>query len=205
LVAGNTVMVGSVDLVMASESSIIRVSKLDAACRQLRTAITLWFTDGDPVSVHALTFAAYEVVHTVSKKRHRYRRDLLFDSALIKEEYRADFNKRVKQHAYFFKHADRDPEGVIDFNPKINEWLILFAITGRVLCGETQSREESAFLWWIQLHSPELLTKEGHEMVARHLSAETIQSIRRMSKTDFFEGFRDAEYLVRKYNVPARG
>ncbi len=84
---------------MANETSVITISKLDAASRQLQTAISLWFTSDDPVSVHALAFAAYEVLHTISKKRNSYRRDLLFDSDLIKDEYRADFNKAVKKHA----------------------------------------------------------------------------------------------------------
>lgn len=191
---------------MANETSVITISKLDAASRQLQTAISLWFTSDDPVSVHALAFAAYEVLHTISKKRNSYRRDLLFNSDLIKDEYRADFNKAVKKHAYFFKHADRDPEGVIDFNPKINEWLIIFGITARLLCGEIRSPEVSAFLWWISIQRPELLTESGHKMVRDHLPIDTLKSLRRRSKTDFFEGFRDAKYLARKYNVaPPRG
>jgi hypothetical protein len=104
----------------------VTISKVDAAHRQLRTAITLWFTESDPVSTHALVFAAYEVLHTVSKKRTPSRRDLLFDSDRIKDEYRSDFNKLIKKHAYFFKHADREPEGIIEFNPNVNEMFIFF-------------------------------------------------------------------------------
>lgn len=163
----------------------------------------LWFLDGDPVSVHALVFAAYEVLHTISKKRNPYRRDLLFDSDLIRDEYRSDFNKAIKKHAYFFKHADRDPEGVIDFTVETNEWYMLFAVTARQLCGEGQSQEESTFLWWIQIHRPELLTEFGRKVVADYVPVNTLESIRRMSKRDFFEGFRDAEYLVKKYNALA--
>ena len=35
----------------------LHVTKLDAARRQLETAITLWFHDGDPVSIHTLAAA----------------------------------------------------------------------------------------------------------------------------------------------------
>jgi len=48
----------------------IMISKLDAARRQLATAITLWFEDRDPVSIHTLVFAAYEIIHAVSKQRN---------------------------------------------------------------------------------------------------------------------------------------
>jgi hypothetical protein len=109
----------------------IRVSKLDAACRQLRTAITLWFSGGDPVAVHALAFAAYEVLHALSKKRDPNRPALLFDCDHVKDEYRGEFNKLVKRHAHFFKHANRDGDSVIEFDPAINGWFILYAITAR--------------------------------------------------------------------------
>ena len=63
----------------------ITVTKLDAARRQLRTAIRLWFNDGDLVAIHTLAFAAYEIIHVVSKKRNR-----------IKNEYRSAWNKKIK-------------------------------------------------------------------------------------------------------------
>jgi|SRR5271166_6982401 len=93
---------------MTNTALVIKVGKLDAAQRQLQTAISLWFTGGDPVSIHSLAFAAYEVIHTISKRLNPYRRDLLFDSLLIKDEYRSEFNITLKKHASFFKHANRD-------------------------------------------------------------------------------------------------
>ena len=37
-----------------TDNAKITVTKLDAARRQLRTAIRLWFEEGDPVSIHTL-------------------------------------------------------------------------------------------------------------------------------------------------------
>ena len=93
---------------MDTEAKTITISKLDAARRQLRTAMTLWFGEGDPVSIHTLANAAYEVIHVISKKRNKYRHDLLFDSDLIKDEYRGEFNKLIKKPGNFFKHAKDD-------------------------------------------------------------------------------------------------
>ena len=103
--------------------------------------ITLWFKDEDPVSVHTLVFAAYEVFHSVSKKRNPNRRDLLFDTLWIKDEYRKDWYKIIKKPDYFFKHADRDPEGVLDFHPDMNEWFILYAVAAREFCAEQPTEE----------------------------------------------------------------
>src|SRR5580704_11433462 len=95
----------------------LRISKLDAARRQLRTAITLWFNNDDPVSAHTLACAAYEIVHAVSKARDPNRPDLLIDSAKVRPDKRREVNALLRDGANFFKHADRDPNGMIEFDP----------------------------------------------------------------------------------------
>jgi hypothetical protein len=146
-----------------TDSAPLQISKLDAARRQLRTAITLWFNDGDPVAIHALAFASYEILHAVSKKRDPSRMKLLFDSDFVKEEFRSELNIAFKQSAYFFKHADRDPEAIIEFNPAMSECFIIFAISALQLCGESNGDEENAFLLWIHIHKPRLLTGAGEK------------------------------------------
>jgi hypothetical protein len=173
-------------------SPTIRVSKLDAAQRQLRTAIALWFEDGDPVSVHALAFAAYEVFHSVSKHRDPSRRDLLFDSAYVKDGYRKEYLALVKKEAHFFKHADRDPEAILDFCPDVADYFILYAILAHQLCGESQSEEESIFMWWIMFHRTEMLSEEGRKGLANRLPIEHVERIKHLSKSKFFEACRKA-------------
>src|SRR5258708_19794779 len=137
--------------------STITLSKLEAASRQLRTAITLWFDEGDPVSVHALAFAAYEIFHTVSEHRDPYRRDLLFDTDWIKDECRRDWNRHIRREANFFKHGDRDPECSIDFNPDLTEWFILFPTYPPALCCGPQSQEDTLFTSCSQITPPHVL------------------------------------------------
>jgi hypothetical protein len=188
--------------VMSNDGSIIKIGKLEAAHRQLRTAITLWFTDADSVSTHSLAYAACEIV---SKKRNPLRPDLLFDSAWIKEEFRKQFNIRLKKHANFFKHGDRDHEATIEFDSELTEPFLLFSACGRALCGEPQSSEESAFLWWIQIHRPSILTEEGQEPVANAVPGNRLEYIRSLSKRDFFEGWNDSKALLARLGVPVIG
>lgn len=64
-----------------TEEEKLTITKLDAARRQLHTAIVLWFNDGDPISTHTLASAAYEVVHVLlTLAGHQ---SLLFDSDLV--------------------------------------------------------------------------------------------------------------------------
>jgi hypothetical protein len=171
------------------QQSTIKISKLDAARRQLETAITLWFQAGDPVSIHTLAFAAYEVIHAISKKRDPTRRDLLFDSLMIKDEHRGDFNKFMKANAWFFKHADRDGDSVIEFFPTLSEVFIMFAIFGVELCGERKNIAERAFFWWLTLAKPEWLTNNGVQMLSDNLKPEAIAHLRSIKKNEFFQAF----------------
>ncbi|MGY2811933.1 hypothetical protein [Bradyrhizobium sp. USDA 4506] len=120
----------------------IRIIKLDEARRQLRTAITLWFNGGDPVAIHTLAFGAYEILHHLSEKRDPSRRDLIFGTLTVRDQFRRDWNQRVRKEANFFKHADRDGDSVIEFNPAFTEHFILFAIVARRLCGEPEAMKK---------------------------------------------------------------
>ena len=52
-----------------TEAEGIRVSKLDAARRQLDCAIELWFADKDAVSTHGLAAAAHQIIHDTNRKK----------------------------------------------------------------------------------------------------------------------------------------
>lgn len=83
----------------------ITITKLEAARRQLRVAISLWFQNGDEVAIHTLACAAYQIIHDIN--RHRGGEELFFDSLVIREEYRDQAIKRFKKEMNFFKHADK--------------------------------------------------------------------------------------------------
>jgi hypothetical protein len=113
-----------------TEKPTIKITKLDAARRQLRTAINLWFEEGDPVSIHALVYSAHEIIHRLY--RNQGGTELMFDSSFIKDEHRGEFGKLIKEDANFFKHAERDaaPDETRDFNPLANILFLSMAVTG---------------------------------------------------------------------------
>jgi hypothetical protein len=98
---------------LTTDDTKITVTKLDATRRQLKAAIRLWFEDGDPVVIHTLIAAAYEILDTLAQRQGVA--DLLFAPDIVKDEYRTQWVRSVKSPANFFKHADRDPEGVLEF------------------------------------------------------------------------------------------
>jgi hypothetical protein len=178
------------------DKTSITVTKLEAAQRQLRTAIRLWFADADPVSVHTLGYAAYEIIHAVSKRLNPNRRDLLFDSLSIKEEYRGEIAMLLKKHANFFKHANKAGEDVIEFHPVTSHLFLLFSIIGLEVCGQTKSTEEWAFVSWMQVHHPEFLTEKGREVVANAIPIDRLAELRLTSKSEFLECIYAARRLL---------
>jgi hypothetical protein len=166
----------------------LKLTKLEAARRQLATAIELWFHDKDQVSIHALSFAAYEIIHAVSAKQGRTQ-DLLFDSSLVKNRNKNEYNNFVKKFANFFKHAKHDPHGTIEFQPDISELFITFAILGLNTVGISANKYELAFTWWLCLNHPEVLTQHGHDILAKGLPVDTVNEIRSMSKSEFLDVF----------------
>jgi hypothetical protein len=175
-----------------SDKTKITVTKLDAAKRQLRTAIRLWFEDGDPVSIHTLAFAAYEIAHVVSKKRNPTRRDLIFDSLTIKEEHRGDWNKTIKRQADFFKHANRDPEGSIKFPPLISLFFMMGAGAGLRLAGERETVEELALGLWIFIHKPHWMTVSARKLFENRISVDHLAEMKAVPKPLFLKALNVA-------------
>jgi hypothetical protein len=173
----------------------ITVSKLDAARRQLRTAIRLWFYDADPVSAHTLAYAAHEILRVMLKKRSP-KSEHLFDLMPIKKEYRPMILEGLKKHANFFKHASRDPNETIEFNPGLSEIFILISVVALGGCGEAPGDEESAFMMWTQLHSPELLNPEGQKLLHDRVPIEALKDMRRVQKSEFLENWLQARALL---------
>lgn len=180
----------------SAEKQKLIIGKLDAARRQLNTAIREWFCGGDPVVIHTLACAAYEIIHALSLQRNPNRRDLLFDNDNIKSEYQKDWRDILRKPANFFKHADRDGDSVIEFSPQQSHGFILFSILGVQLCGERINTIESAWLMWLQIKNPKYLTEKGRKYFADNIPIESLEHARSLSREDFFEFFCTASQII---------
>jgi len=162
------------------------ITKVDAARRQLATAIELWFNDKDAVSIHSLAYAAYDVIHILSEK-HGRKQTLILDSPLVKDEHRKEFREAIRRAGNFFKHAGRDPEEALHFNPESNEFFIYFSILGIELMGININNLERAFTVWLCLQRPEMMTQNGRIMFSERFRVDTLNEIREMPKCEFFK------------------
>ena len=105
--------------------SVKKISKLDAAKSQLETAIYLFFHNGDPVSIHTLTAAAYNILRDICKSRS-YPYVVVKGSSLryVKPGKEKIYLNAINQAENFFKHEEKDPDDILNFNPSQTDILI---------------------------------------------------------------------------------
>ncbi len=100
------------------------ITKFKAAESQLITAIDLFF-DGDPISAHTLTRSSHEIFDSLCKHRG-LERSVIQEGVtnMVKPEFQKIVIRKINESKNFFKHADRDPNESISFNPTLSEYLI---------------------------------------------------------------------------------
>ena len=163
----------------------IRISKIDAARRQLDSSIRLWFADDDPVTIHALAWAAYQIVQDINEKKGDTSISLIeLMRKIIKAEHIEESMGRFKEAMTFFKHANRDPHAILEFNPQQNDAIILFAIRGLQLLGEHITDVMRAYYFWNNLHSPSYFLKQED---GKGVPPNMVAQLRNIPKSDFLK------------------
>ncbi len=132
----------------------VTVMKLDCAKRQLEMAIVLFFEYRDPVAIHTLACAAYQLVFDINK-HHRGKRMFLKDRYLDGKPPAtiSDINRPQN----FFKHADRgDHDDALEFNPaNTGAYIVDACRTYTELTGDSPLTF-SCFRTWLTCSDPSL-------------------------------------------------
>ena len=139
----------------------IVVDKLDAACRQLESAITMFFEEWDVVSQHTLISAAHGVLHDLGTKRGI--RGSIKDSPLVLPEERAEFIRGIHLPQNFFKHARRDSGAKLAFRYRVSHFFLFDAVRLFVLLRGSATDRMKVFLVWFLLRYPDLLSFKSAE------------------------------------------
>ncbi|MDD1777318.1 MAG: hypothetical protein LUQ65_04045 [Candidatus Helarchaeota archaeon] len=163
---------------------VLTISKLDASKRQLETVIRLYFSLGDPVSIHTLTSAAYNILRDINKNRGG--KPLIIKEQIIgyiKPEYQKEIRIKINEAENFFKHADQDHDAVIRFYPDQSELLLLEACSVySTLTGEMPPLFK-VYTTWYMSHHTDLYTFT--EDVKRDMK-KLLPSVLSMNREEFF-------------------
>jgi hypothetical protein len=173
-----------------SENTKYTIKKIDAAIRQLDTAIQLWFNEGDEIAIHVLACSAYQIINDINV--HKKGDNLLFFNDRIDDKYVNKFNSYLKKHYNFFKHADNDPnpEGIIEFDPRLTEGFILYSILGLKSFGIKISFHCSAFFFAFSVKNPELVSG-SLKVFVNSIPIERLDEIRKFKRLQILSCFNN--------------
>jgi hypothetical protein len=159
---------------------IERVTKLDAARRQLATAIRLLFDDGDRISIHTLAAASGEILRDLGRPKGLG--SMFKDSSLVKPEKQKEIRDIFSAAQNFFKHADRDPEAVHDFRPEVTPFHIFDAVELYSAVAGTLFPEAEVFRIWLLVKYPQFTLGDLRLAVAkareRGIDPDDLQTVR---------------------------
>lgn len=151
------------------------ITKIDAAERQLNTAIRLFFENRDHLSSYTLAVASREITDDILAKQSDeiFRRELARVGGdvtkvhypyrermrdLVKPEHYKDAIKLFNKRQNFLKHADKDPDSEMkDLSAKELAFVILFAASNFHLLTDRLTREMMIFLCWLGVAEPHLV------------------------------------------------
>jgi len=106
------------------KKNCVYISKIDAAKRQLEIAIRFFLSNGDIVAIHTLTAATYNILRDLSNLQNKpvlVKEKML---EMVKPQHKKMVRDKINKAENFFKHADKDPDKLLEFNPNITEFLL---------------------------------------------------------------------------------
>jgi hypothetical protein len=167
---------------MPMNDEIQRVSKLDAARRQLREAILLYFERRDAVAIHTLASAAHQVLADLGERKGGA--GILKNPKYIRPEKKEELLRILNEAQNFFKHADRDPDTTFEFRVASTPLFLFDAVE---MWGELTGsffREALVYRIWYFFAHPQIIAQEQVQAI--------LEPWRQVIDVNDFEGIRYA-------------
>jgi hypothetical protein len=147
------------------------LTRRQVARQEIETAIGLVFGGGSLVCANLLAWAAVDVLRGVA---HARKVETYFDrlETMVRPEKLVEFRRLIRDHYTFAKHADRDPERVVEnFNGETVNLVLLGATEDYPTLYGQQTLPMMLFKTWFLKGNLNLLTAEGQKMISRAVNA----------------------------------
>lgn len=165
------------------------ISQWDAASRQLSTAIRMYFSGGDAVSIHTLVGAAREIYEKSCQKAGV---DRMFNHIReTNEGTDKELWEVINGARNFFKHPRESLDDKISFaDPDNKAALFIASHDCAMLCGDRQPIEVQVFnIWFMATEFPSDAKDDGH--------GEAMERLRQIDT--MFPGLREASPEEQKH------
>lgn len=144
------------------------ITKLEVARRHLDEAIKLFFERRDPLVIHTVAAAAQGTLRDIAKATGAERLSILHDHPGIPEDRRKDWINALNAPRNFFKHADKDPQGTLEFDESDNidtlldATLLYWTVSGDYLSSA------SVFMGWFTTKNPEMRNAVSENQIGEY-------------------------------------
>lgn len=167
---------------------LVKLTKLEAARRQIESAIWLWFVDDDHVSVHALAAAAHRLLVELAAIREKsaWPYSAAYLPAAPAKARRGDPGDGVM----FFKYAKKDESYELS-----EQWTELYLFDAVMaysnLAGESgASALMSTFVLRFGVLRQDLFVPDAFSLLEERVSKTfSLERLERLSKIDFLKEF----------------
>ena len=116
-----------------------------------------------------------------------------------------------KKPVNFFKHADNDADGIIEFSPSGSVMFMLFSLLGLQAIGEQTNDVDDSLTTWIAVHEPNLLREDYlredylredyRNRLAKSVPLDVLAHLRTIPKRDFLQAFFRAREQIGSVSV----
>lgn len=137
----------------------MNISKLDAAKRQLETAVELFFNHKDPVSIHTLTRAVHEILEKLCRAQG-LQSVTEWGIIQIKKEKQEEIRNKMNEAKNFFKHAGKDSGVILNFNTELSNFYLYDSV--RLYQGLTKKLPKLFLIFnvWFFMKNPDLFSND---------------------------------------------
>lgn len=133
----------------------IRVTKIEAARRQIDTAIRQLFSGEDALAIHTVAAAAHTILRNIADKTGISNWQESIKNCVRPEKIK-EFWKAHNESSNFLKHADTDPAGILEFGEVENDLTLIACCSLYCSLGYEATMEMRAFSSWTCVTYPHL-------------------------------------------------
>lgn len=167
---------------------LVRLTKLEAARRQIESAVWLWFVGDDLVSVHALATAAHRLLVELAALREGA--TWPYSTAYLPARTTAARRPDADDPATFFKYAKKDE--TYELSEQWTELYLFDAIMAYSSLSDSRGASAlmSTFVLRFGVQRQDLFVADAFSLLERRVSKTfNLERLQRLSKIDFLKEF----------------
>lgn len=180
--------------------ALIRLNRIEAAGRQIDSAIRMTFAAEDPVAIHAVAADTHRIIQDFYRARGDIESYLRLGD-WIAPGHEARFWRYFNASAEFLKQAQWDPDAIFGLEVDTNDFMIVFASRWYHKMGVTVTREMRVFATWYVACNPGILRPDS--MPEAKITAQLEAMSKALQSLERSDRLRAGQMALQTVNKPA--